>query len=230
MNNYQWLLEMDGEERQAWFDAEHVTQSDTARQSNISEKQSDAFTDSQSKLDVDLRGLMLLLVDDVVKTAHNQTFDKHLVVDTWWNAFVYITDRQAAITENEIGDVLLNQDERIAELQAQLDEAMRTVDDYKERKDALRFERDELQAQVNELQNAITDICRKHPYTFDPEALQDNLATIGKYIDELQAQADEKWNMYVAEHERAEKLQAELDDLNWEAKSWLRPVCEDALR
>ena len=24
MNNYQWLLHMDGAERQAWFDAEHV--------------------------------------------------------------------------------------------------------------------------------------------------------------------------------------------------------------
>ena len=24
MNNYQWLLQMDGAERKAWFDAEHV--------------------------------------------------------------------------------------------------------------------------------------------------------------------------------------------------------------
>ena len=30
MNNYQWLLQMDGAERQAWFDAEHVEHQERA--------------------------------------------------------------------------------------------------------------------------------------------------------------------------------------------------------
>ena len=57
--------------------------------------------DSQEKPDADLRGMLLLLVDDVAKTAYDQTFDKHLKVDAWWNAFARTLDRQAAITQIE---------------------------------------------------------------------------------------------------------------------------------
>lgn len=90
MTNYEWLLQMGGEERQAWFDAEHVdahskAQSKTGQ--NLSE-QSESLSDeadSREKLEADVRKWCAMMG-----------------MQPYQLDFVYgWLDRQAAITANE---------------------------------------------------------------------------------------------------------------------------------
>lgn len=69
-----------------WLLHDHVTQNDEARQSNASEKQGDAFTDSREKLEADV-----LKFSQVYYTSHLLVYDK----------VIELLDRQAAITADE---------------------------------------------------------------------------------------------------------------------------------
>ncbi|MBQ1450072.1 MAG: hypothetical protein IIZ12_03960, partial [Eggerthellaceae bacterium] len=59
MTNYEWLLNMGGEERQAWFDAEHVeANDDLPHENDVSAGAADAndanvAQDSREKLEAD---------------------------------------------------------------------------------------------------------------------------------------------------------------------------------
>ena len=90
--NYQWLLEMDGAERKAWFDAEHV---DTPKYSETTAK---TEGDSRKKLEADL--------SDYVHEAWAQGWEAGQHDDIGCCNFYVsdmraLLDRQAAITRLE---------------------------------------------------------------------------------------------------------------------------------
>jgi hypothetical protein len=78
MNNYQWLLQMDGAERKAWFDAEHVETEERALDGDTEPQNAD----SRELLDADVR-----------KWCGEYAYQADMVW-TW-------LDRQAAITEEK---------------------------------------------------------------------------------------------------------------------------------
>lgn len=113
MTNYEWLLQMGGDERKAWFDAEHndglaaksgaSVSSVEANDGNVSLKDSSddtqSFTDSREKLEADVRKSLGFTTKDV---------------------FGWL-DRQAAITEREIFDEMPYIRDKMRGLKAQVD-------------------------------------------------------------------------------------------------------------
>ena len=96
MTNYEWLLQMGGEERQAWFDAEHVEGVEI-------QGEPDEIDDSREKLEADVRNILksayMYAWMHGYENRRGSSFEKLHV------EFYNLLDRQAAITEREcIGD------------------------------------------------------------------------------------------------------------------------------
>lgn len=83
MTNYEWLLNMGGEERQAWFDAQHVEGVEI-------QGEPDEIADSREKLEADASELTA----DYAASGD--------VCDALYGGIVGLLDRQAAITEREL--------------------------------------------------------------------------------------------------------------------------------
>ena len=101
MTNYEWLLQMVGEERQAWFDAEHVdandvlTCKDDVRADGVCANDVDVSQDSREKLLADL--------EKQVRVWHDYDGNFMRIYDSVAYAQVKeLLDRQAAITEREL--------------------------------------------------------------------------------------------------------------------------------
>ena len=121
--NYEWLLNMGGEERQAWFDAEH---NDTLAPENVvtsDDVDANDGNDTREKLEADVREF-----SNVYYVNNFHVYDK----------VIELLDRQAAMTEREMVDRYTNElrkfkdmnndaGEEIAELQSQLDEIAELV-------------------------------------------------------------------------------------------------------
>ena len=110
MTNYEWLLQMGGEERQAWFNAEHVDANDVlTRKGDVRADgvcANDGFmdldscthgvrtfaseTDSREKLEAD--------IDDYLESEYGIVPGVVAMIPEW-------LDRQAAITAEETSDV-----------------------------------------------------------------------------------------------------------------------------
>ena len=145
MNNYQWLLEMDGEERQAWFDAEHVEGVEI--QGGVCDFEHEP--DTREKLEADIHSW---LTSQVAVSVYVNEIEAE--VRKW-------LDRQAAITwwEHAVGErnpyypMLYEQLEhangRIVELEAENDALLAAHIDDVERLDAMG--EGELLKQVDEL-------------------------------------------------------------------------------
>lgn len=94
MNNYEWLLNMGGEERQAWFDAEHANDG-LAHENDVSADDVDindinATQDSREKLEAD------------VLKKHNYMGPKPYSLVTTYDDVIGWLDRQKAITERDL--------------------------------------------------------------------------------------------------------------------------------
>lgn len=115
MTNYEWLLNMGGEERQAWFDAQHVDANDAltrkgdVRADDVCANDVDVSQDSREKLEADASELTA----DYAASGD--------VCDALYGGIVELLDRQAAITECEVLAHPDERDEQIAELTAKLE-------------------------------------------------------------------------------------------------------------
>ena len=137
MNNYQWLLQMDGAERKAWFDAEHVENHDRALDGDIEPQNAD----SRERLEAEIESYSAFDMMDTI------TLD---MVIGW-------LDRQAAITAEETSNAWEEYRDatqrEIAELTAERDK-FKELNEYH----ALQYELasedcDRLQAQVDTLKS-----------------------------------------------------------------------------
>lgn len=94
MTNYEWLLQMGGEERQAWFDAQHVDGVE------IQGELDEIETDSREKLEEDVRNILksayMYAWMHGYENRRGSSFEKLHV------EFYNLLDRQAAITEREV--------------------------------------------------------------------------------------------------------------------------------
>ena len=74
MNNYQWLLQMDGADRKAWFDAEHVETEEQALDGDTAALNASKFQDERDVLQAEVDRLTAErdnLADDLL-TANRQ--------------------------------------------------------------------------------------------------------------------------------------------------------------
>ena len=118
MNNREWLYGLDVADLADWFEAEHV---EDAISENLG-KSRDSEIDSREKLEADVRERSYHVYDSPdmrMGCGHWQIDVPRSTVFDW-------LDRQAAITERKhielTGAFQLESDERIAELQAKVDE------------------------------------------------------------------------------------------------------------
>ncbi len=131
MNNYQWLLQMDGTDRKAWFDAEHVEHQERAL---------DGDTDAQNE---DSREL--ILTDLEKKTREWRDYDGNymrIYSDVAYAQMKELLDRQAAITEREVLSHPDERDEQIAEMTAERDVLKGQMDTMRDVAREFRNERD----------------------------------------------------------------------------------------
>lgn len=124
MTNYEWLLQMGGEERQAWFDAEHVDANDVStrkgdvRADDVCANDANVAQDSREKLEADASELTA----DYAASGD--------VCDALYGGIVGLLDRQAAIAHREafmrgrasLDDEFAECADEIAQLTAQVDE------------------------------------------------------------------------------------------------------------
>lgn len=90
MNNYQWLLQMDGAERKAWFDAEHVEHQERAL---------DGDTEPENE---DSRELILADLENKTREWHDYDGNyMRIYSDVAYAQMKELLDRQAAITEEQ---------------------------------------------------------------------------------------------------------------------------------
>lgn len=90
MNNYQWLLKMDGADRKAWFDAEHVENQERALDGDTEPENEDSRE--------------LILTDLEKKTREWHDYDGNYMRIYSGVAYAQmkeLLDRQAAITEEQ---------------------------------------------------------------------------------------------------------------------------------
>lgn len=136
MTNYEWLLNMGGEERQAWFDAQHVDANDAlsaendVRADDVCANDVDVSQDSREKLEADA----IQLAQNIWHQGQNYANGVREIRHIAWQErdIIELLDRQAAITERELckqcdwpslaAQPDLESQERIAELTAQVDE------------------------------------------------------------------------------------------------------------
>ena len=90
MNNYQWLLQMDGAERKAWFDAEHVEHQDGTL---------DGDTEPESE---DSRELILTDLEKKTREWHDYDGNyMRIYSGVAYAQMKELLDRQAAVTEEK---------------------------------------------------------------------------------------------------------------------------------
>ena len=155
--NYEWLLNMDGEERQAWFDAEHVdANDDLAPKSDVIASDVDANdgfmdldscthgmrtfaseTDSREKLEADIRAY---------RGAPSNVVN---MIPVWIDRAFTIAERECLVQSVQGANAILTAEN--AELQKRIATQKRTIESYKgdarelqEQVDRLTAERDAL--------------------------------------------------------------------------------------
>ena len=116
MNNYQWLLQMDGADRKAWFDAEHIENQERAAESDTEPENAD----SRDKLEADVRKIV---------EAYNMDTQRHgteRFAHELFYSIIHLLDRQAAITshqwESYHNGMMSEWMAKTEELQAEVDE------------------------------------------------------------------------------------------------------------
>ena|GEM_PF-5189720 len=126
-----------------------------------------AAQDTREKLEADLKTHLYEFGGYCFSSREGHTDN----VDTFFDDFVFLLDRQAAITERELRG-------KIRTIRKQNKKHRKQISE-------LTAERDELQAEIVSLMQ------KKQPYTFNPEAPIENIKTVCCYIDELTAERDE---------------------------------------
>lgn len=154
--NYEWLLHMDGEERQAWFDAEHVD--DLGQIADMSQKSADCVRNDGKMSET---GVSANAVDANDENATQDSREKleadvskwclsHAYGDTGYTFIIKQLNRQAEITRkteqaawiqqangliheanvraDELRDELAKRDKGIARLKRQRDEARQELE------------------------------------------------------------------------------------------------------
>ena len=124
MTNYEWLLQMGGEERQAWFDAQHVDANDVltrkgdVRADGVCANDVDVSQDSREKLEADA----IQLAQNIWHQGQNYANGVREIRHIAWQErdIIELLDRQAAITRREVLTQPDERDEQLAELTAQL--------------------------------------------------------------------------------------------------------------
>lgn len=127
------------------------------------------FDDSRERLEADAKTLLFEFGGYCANSREGHTDN----VDTFFDDFIGLLDRQAAITRAEIfadGEYDCTTCGAKAELCEQVDI---------------------LTAEVDQLTNAINELQEKQPYCYNQEQPLDTLNTIGRYIDELTAERDD---------------------------------------
>lgn len=141
MTNYEWLLNMSGEERQAWFDAEHVD--------STCDNSGDFVThDSREKLEADLNQYVLDAWAQGWEAGQHDDMDCNFYVSDMRS----LLDRQAAITERECMVSPGYTPDYVHGLEAKVNSLVAENGDLEWRE--LHFERksSDLQAKVDELE------------------------------------------------------------------------------
>lgn len=100
-----------------------------------------------------------------------EAYDKHMEAHDAWHE-----PEDIKYTRNRFSVLEKAKNERIAKLEAERDEWKAKAEHYG--------------GHVDRLMEAIRDLARKQPWTFDPEAPYKNAELVGKYIDELKAKAE----------------------------------------
>lgn len=139
MNNYEWLLNMGGEERQAWFDAEHADDG-LAHENDVSDsriRKGLGYKDIPPHEPSEATKRLVEELDAEVDSREKLEADIAETIDFWGAAYpdarvriaIGWLDRQAAITSQEVCERLsemlygrfAQKNERIAELEARVD-------------------------------------------------------------------------------------------------------------
>ena len=103
MNNLDWLYTMQPRDLARWFDAEHVEPNDDlspekgVSDSDGGSNDANAAQDSREKLEVDLKTLLYEFGGYCFSSREGHTDN----VDTFFEDFVFLLDRQTAITEEK---------------------------------------------------------------------------------------------------------------------------------
>ena len=172
MNNYQWLLKMDGADRKAWFDAEHVETANGTLDGDTAAENAD----SRERLEADMRELMRNLYEigyTDAKINHGILNDEVAAplfsFDEKRGAkFIELLDRQAAITahqwESYHNGMMREWMAKTVELQEQVDELTAERDEWKSRCekgkaqfDAILAERELYREALSQLLDTVTD-------------------------------------------------------------------------
>ena len=153
--NYEWLLQMSGDERQSWFDAEHAESEngtlDGAREGL------DGENDSREKLEAD--------TTETWKAVARICARGETPKERWTNdEFYKLLDRQAAITERECRKHAIayqcHCDEKFAELQKQVDKLTAERDNYRDMCVRAVDAGEQLSAKVDKLEECVRE--REH--------------------------------------------------------------------
>ena len=172
MNNLDWLYTMQPRDLARWFEAEHVEPNDDlspekgVSDSDGGSNDANAAQDSREKLEVDLKTLLYEFGGYCFSSREGHTDN----VDTFFEDFVFLLDRQAAITEREHPGLTISDDESLINWhgenylpQSRVLNAERERDEFslklkhemelnRDNRNAFDLERiDELQAKVDEL-------------------------------------------------------------------------------
>lgn len=207
MNNYQWLLQMDGADRKAWFDAEHVEHQeraldgDTAAESSntdaVSERYATAFKwidklnygkggiVDGSFCDTPEQGEVVISLESLRKYLGTESDDEDsrdkIEADVRKIAEAYNMDTQRHGTER-FAHELYHSIIHLLNRQMAIDDSIcdECSSDYYE-----------MQEEHDQMIDGIAKLMRlKQPYTFDHDKPLENIETIGRYIDELTAERD----------------------------------------
>ena len=122
MNNLDWLYTMQPRDLAKWFKAEHVEPNDDlspekgVRTASLDSNDANAVQDEREKLEVDLKTLLYEFGGYCSNSREGHTDN----VDTFFDDFVSLLDRQASITRLECAE---EHRTRLSELHDLLDEA-----------------------------------------------------------------------------------------------------------
>lgn len=103
MNNLDWLYTMQPRDLAKWFKAEHVEPNDDlptekgVRTASVDSNDANAAQDSREKLEADLKTLLYEFGGYCFSSREGHTDN----VDTFFEDFVFLLDRQTAITEEK---------------------------------------------------------------------------------------------------------------------------------
>ena len=209
MNNYQWLLQMDGAERKAWFDAEHVETEERALDGDtaaLEAKYGKGGVVGGSFCDTPEQGEVVMPLESwreyLGAESENEDSREKLEAD----AKRYIEHAADYAYEDVLwaGETFTLYDAIIELLDRQ-----RAIDDSI--CDECSSDYYEMQEEHDQMIDGIAKLMRlKQPYTFDPGKPLENIETIGRYIDELTAELEKATNNLNSANEDFENARAEL--------------------